>query len=155
MDKMDGKRILQGPLFEALSIIRLRPGMFLGGEEVRTLSAFIIGYETARSDLGQPGMSEEEEQLFAGFQSWLKQKFSEERTTLGWESIVEEQFLKAPTTSEYRRARSPADGSAVLFFRLFDDYLDGMNLSLEDGHEVLRRRPSGRTWGGVGDQRVG
>lgn len=109
-------------LLDLLSLIRGRPGMYLGSEEVRTLSTFLLGYRAARVDLGAPETTEEEEALFTAFTPWLKEKFADNRN-VSWETIIEDQFLRAPTTTEARRQRSPTDGSAKLFFALFEEYL--------------------------------
>jgi hypothetical protein len=50
---------------------KVRPGAFLGSEDVRVLCAYIRGYSCAREDLGFAPFGEGEETLLAGFDRWL------------------------------------------------------------------------------------
>src|SRR5262245_31109423 len=96
-------------LLQSLAIVRLAPGSFLGDEEVRTLCAFIHGYEAAREDMGLAGMSREDRALLDGFTAWLKVRFGE--TTMGWDWIVQERFRQGLGVGGVRGARSATDGS--------------------------------------------
>jgi hypothetical protein len=66
----------------------VRPGMYLGAEDVRTLDTFVAGYTQARSDLGLPEYGIGEERLLAEFHRWLERELGR-RSNLGWHSLIE------------------------------------------------------------------
>src|SRR6185369_9634647 len=87
-------------LLHVLAVVRLRPGSFLGDEEVRTLWAFLDGYEAARIDMGLTGMSREDRALLDGFTAWLKARFGE--NTMDWCWIVQERFRQGSSVAGVR-----------------------------------------------------
>src|SRR5262245_59790369 len=121
-------------LLQILAVVRLRPGSFLGDEEVRTLWAFVHGYEASREDMGLVGISREDRALLDGFTAWLNARFGE--STMGWDWIVQEQYREGPGVGGVRGARSATDGSIRLFFDLFEEFLSSINLRLPNGTQV-------------------
>jgi len=125
-------------LLHVLAVVRIRPGTFLGDEEVRTLRAFLEGYEGARIDMGLAGMSDEDQALLSDFTAWLKERFG--HSTMDWSWIVQERFREGGGLGGARGARSTTDGSTALFFQLLEEFLAARKLRLPDGAEVLRNR---------------
>lgn len=54
-------------LLPFLRRMSVRPGMYLGAEDVRSLHLFITAYTQARSDLGVPEFGEGEETVCKNF----------------------------------------------------------------------------------------
>jgi hypothetical protein len=138
-------------LLDLLSLIRVRPGAFLGSEEVRTLSAFLWGYRAARIDLGAPEFGGDENSLLQNFTTWLKVRYADDRD-VSWETLIEDAFLRTPTTIEFRRRTSPTDGSAKLFFKLFEEFLADVQLRYKDERDVWKLGVGGIFRLGVGER---
>jgi hypothetical protein len=115
-------------MLELLSLLHQHPAPCanLSGGDLKTLSAFLMGYRAARVDLGAPAASEEEEALLRGFTAWLKRRFRDDRG-VSWETIVEEQYQRIRSSRSGKHAQY-LKGSAGLFFDLFEQYLDSVRL---------------------------
>lgn len=101
-----------------LSLIRRRPGMYLGDENVRTLDCFIRGYVQARLDLGLRGFGPEEEFLLDEFGDWLRKRNNSEDQRL-WPTLVEK--------------ADPSRDNVKTFLRLFDEFLSDRGTPFGDG----------------------
>src|SRR5262245_39362460 len=108
-------------VLEFLALWRPRVGMFLGDEEIRTLSAFLLGYEMALADAHS--RAARDANVLQEFTAFLKAKFGD--SNMSWEWIVEQRFQQTPELwpSEYRRSRSLTDGSTRLLYVLLDEFL--------------------------------
>ncbi len=74
-------------LFEILSKIKARPGMYLGNPSVDNLFMFLAGYKTARRELSiEP--TEAELKFYGDFQPWLQEKFNI-RTNNSWAALIQ------------------------------------------------------------------
>jgi hypothetical protein len=105
-----------GGLFEILQKIRVRPGMYIGKPSVSDLFMFLVGYKTARRELGIE-LTEQEEEFCSEFQPWLQQKF-QVPTVRSWAQII-----LMNTTNE-------AEGFAS-FFQLLDEFLNRKKVSTQ------------------------
>ena len=132
-------------VIELLSILRRRPGTYLGDEEVRTLSTFLHGYLAGRLDAGDQIASSEA--LMEAFRLWLSTNGGE-APNLGWATIIEARFVAEhddpPVRSPHRGSRT--DGSARLFFALFGEFLASRGSAYLEAPEVGRRRGVGTCW---------
>jgi hypothetical protein len=73
-------------LFSILEKIKTKPGMYLGRTSVSDLFMFLVGYETARSELGID-LTVEEESFYSDFQPWLQKKLNI-TTNSSWAKII-------------------------------------------------------------------
>jgi len=74
-------------LFEMLNKIHKKPGMYIGRASATDLFMFIVGYRTAREELGfEP--TEKEMEFYGDFQSWLQKRY-EVSTSGSWARIIE------------------------------------------------------------------
>jgi hypothetical protein len=74
-------------LFEILEEIKARPEMYLGNPSIENLFMFLVGYKTARRELGiEP--TEEELKFYGEFQPWLQEKFKI-RTSYSWAALMQ------------------------------------------------------------------
>jgi len=86
----------------------VRPGAYLGSEDVRSLDLFLTAYSLARSDLGLPEYGPGEETLLVDFSAWLEKRLKK-TDTRGWWGLIER-----------------ADGSKTnvyTFIDFFDEFL--------------------------------
>ncbi|MBD2773484.1 hypothetical protein [Iningainema tapete] len=60
-------------LYELLSSIRKRPGMYLATASITRLDMLLRGYSLARREVGIPPIEQERE--FEGFQPWIEEKY--------------------------------------------------------------------------------
>lgn len=74
-------------LFEILDKIKARPGVYLGNPSVENLFIFLVGYKTARRELGIDP-TEEELKFYGDFQPWLQEKFNI-RTNNSWAALIQ------------------------------------------------------------------
>ncbi|MFQ4146085.1 hypothetical protein [Chlorogloeopsis sp. ULAP02] len=96
------------PLFEMLKKIQARPGLYIGRASVSDLFMFIIGYRTAREELGiEP--TETELDFYGEFQPWL-QKRLKMTTSNSWARMIE--FGCGNEKAAFER-----------FFELLDEFL--------------------------------
>ncbi|NEP20200.1 MAG: hypothetical protein F6J97_25505 [Leptolyngbya sp. SIO4C1] len=96
------------PLFEMLEKIKARPGMYIGKTSVSDLFMFIIGYRTAREELGiEPTATELD--FYGEFQPWLQQRL-DMRTSNAWAKMIE--FSCGDERDAFER-----------FFELLDEFL--------------------------------
>jgi hypothetical protein len=95
-------------LFEMLQKIHKKPGMYIGRASATDLFMFIVGYRTAREELGvEP--TEKEMEFYGDFQPWLQKRY-EVSTSGSWARIIE--FY---TNNEER--------SFHRFYELLDEFL--------------------------------
>lgn len=73
-------------MFEILEKIRTRPGMYIGRASVSDLFMFLVGYKTARRELGVE-LVEEERDFTEHFHNWVQQRFNV-RTNNSWAKII-------------------------------------------------------------------
>jgi hypothetical protein len=73
-------------MFEILAKIKTRPGMYIGSASVSDLFMFLVGYKTARRELGVE-LSEEEKDFAEHFHDWVQQRFNV-RTNNSWAKII-------------------------------------------------------------------
>ncbi len=95
-------------LLEILPKIQARPGMYLGKPSVSDLYMFIVGYKTARRELGiEP--NEGENYFYGEFQPWLQQRFNLQSVN-SWAKIIMLYSVDEREGFEY-------------FFKLLDEFL--------------------------------
>jgi len=95
-------------LYAILQKIQAKPGMYIGKPALNDLFMFLVGYKTARRELGI-APSQEEEEFQREFQPWLQKRF-EVRTVNSWATII--RFY----THDEREAFN-------YFFQLLDEFL--------------------------------
>ncbi|NJK48400.1 hypothetical protein HC931_09585 [Candidatus Gracilibacteria bacterium] len=95
-------------LLAILQKIEAKPGLYLGRASISDLFMFIIGYRTAREELGIE-TTEAELDFYGEFQPWL-QKRLKITTSNSWAKIIE---LGCSSEKE----------AFERFFRLFDEFL--------------------------------
>lgn len=88
--------------------MRVRPGMYLGSEEVRALDLYLTAYAQARLDLGLPEHGPGEERLLPCFQQWLEKRLKT-TDTRGWWGLIEQ--------------ADPTGTNVRTFLALFDEFL--------------------------------
>ncbi len=73
-------------LYETLQQIKETPGMYLGRPSVSDLFMFLVGYEFARTEMGEE-LDEEEELFYDSFQPWLQQRLGVKSVT-SWAKLI-------------------------------------------------------------------
>ncbi|MCL1475731.1 hypothetical protein [Argonema antarcticum] len=73
-------------IYEALSKIKSRPGMYIGKPYISILRHFLVGYQFARSELGIE-LTEEEADFYEHFHDWVQRRFNV-RTNNSWANII-------------------------------------------------------------------
>lgn len=91
---------------DLLKDIKEQPYMFLPTVSIRSLKAYLWGYEMAQKHYGIPPTIEQKE--FNDFLKWVREKF-EVKSTQGWDKIIE-------FHSQDERA------ALDLFFKLYDEW---------------------------------
>jgi hypothetical protein len=124
-------------LLELLAIVRQRPGMFLGNEEVSTLDTFLHGTIVGRAQCG--GDVQPAHDLLADFSLWLNAR-SPHTPTSTWTSWIISGYVQPETISLHRRSSSTTDGSVVWFFELFDQFLATRGLAFPKVTAELQSR---------------
>lgn len=95
-------------LYKLLEGIKSRPGMYLGTSSITKLDMTLRGYDLARREVGiLPG---EEEKEFAGFESWIQEKY-EIKSGQSWAKIILFYSVDEPE-------------ALTRFFELFEEYLN-------------------------------
>ena len=75
-----------GGLYEVLSKIQSRPGMYIGKPSITVLRHFLVGYEFARSELGIES-TDEEIDFYDHFHPWIERRFGV-KTANSWANII-------------------------------------------------------------------
>lgn len=95
---------------DSLSIIKkikIKPGMYIGTPTISNLFMFLVGYKTARRELGiKP--SKQEVYFYRNFQPWLQKRFGIE-TVNSWAKIISFYSMDEKKAFDY-------------FFDLFDEF---------------------------------
>jgi hypothetical protein len=73
-------------LYEILTKIQAKPGMYIGRPSVSDLFMFLVGYEFSRSELGIEN-TQEEEDFYGEFQPWLQKKLGI-TTVSSWAKMI-------------------------------------------------------------------
>ena len=73
-------------LFEILSKIKTKPGMYIGRASVSDLFHFIVGFKTALRELGVEATVEEMD-FYREFQPWVQKKYHAS-TSNSWAKII-------------------------------------------------------------------
>lgn len=110
-----------------LSVVRTRPGMYLGDERVRTLDTYLRGYVQAREDLGVPAYGHDESNLMQDFEEWLSKRLKS-NAVCPWSARVEEE--------------DNSDRNVYTFFRLFEEFLAERGRSLLEFKAARSRWPA-------------
>jgi hypothetical protein len=77
---------VQGGLFEILDKIKARPGLYIGRPSVSDLFMFLVGYKTARRELGiEP--TQEELKFYQEFHQFVEKKYNL-HTSNAWAKII-------------------------------------------------------------------
>lgn len=92
--------------YKLLNSIKQNPALFLNQPSVMDLQAFLLGFQTAKTAYNLPPDSEEQD--FADFQQWVRQRYGVQ-TTQSWARIID--FFAVDE-----------GGSLNLFFKLLDEY---------------------------------
>lgn len=93
-------------LYDLLTRIKQRPGMYLGKVSLTRLKMLLMGYSMSRGELGL--QLTEEEKRFAKFQQWIQIKY-QVNSSEGWENII---------LSQVKDEKLAFD----LFFELFEQF---------------------------------
>jgi len=77
---------VKGGLFEILSKIKARPGLYIGRPSLSDLFMFLVGYKTARRELGiEP--TAEEIRFYQEFHQFVENKYNL-HTSNAWAKII-------------------------------------------------------------------
>lgn len=119
-------------LFEILQKVEARPGMYIGRPSLSDLFMFLVGYKTARRELGiEP--TEQEVEFYQEFQSWIQTKFKVQ-TVNSWAKIILLYSVDEKEAFSY-------------FFKLLDEFLkrekslavDGVNSMPDEVNHSLKK----------------
>jgi hypothetical protein len=102
----NGNQNTQEYLYDLLSRIKQRPGMYLGKVSLTRLKMLLMGYSMSRGELGLQ-LTQQEKQ-FAKFQQWIQTKY-QVNSSQGWETII---------LSQVEDEKLAFD----LFFELFEEF---------------------------------
>jgi hypothetical protein len=102
----NGNKNNQEYLYDLLSRIKQRPGMYLGKVSLTRLKMLLMGYSMSRGELGLK-LTQQEKQ-FAQFQQWIQKKY-QVNFSQGWETII---------LSQVEDEKLAFD----LFFELFEEF---------------------------------
>lgn len=102
----NGNKNDQEYLYDLLTRIKKRPGMYLGKVSLTRLKILLMGYSMSRGELGLQ-LTQEEKQ-FAQFQQWIQRKY-QINSSQGWETII---------LSQVEDEKLAFD----LFFELFEEF---------------------------------
>lgn len=95
-------------LLEILQKIQARPGMYIGRPSISDLFMFLVGYKTARRELGiEP--NEQGIKFFREFQPWIQERFKVQSVN-SWAKII---LLYSVDEKE----------AFTYFFKLLDEFL--------------------------------
>ena len=108
-------------LLAFLKRVRTRPGMFLGDENVKTLSTFLQAYGQARIDLGVPEFATAEASLLDEFETWLAARLHDTRD-VAWPTLV--------------ATEDPGERNVQTFFLRFEEFLQERGDSLTQPGDV-------------------
>ena len=98
---------VKGGLFEILNKIKTRPGLYIGRPSVSDLFMFLVGYKTARRELGiKP--TEEEVRFYQDFHQFVEKKYHL-HTSNAWAKII---MLYCPDEKQ----------GFELFFQLLEEF---------------------------------
>lgn len=113
-----------------LRTMSVRPGAYIGSENIAALELFITAYTLARTDLGVPEFGSGEETLLVDFQLWLQERLRL-HDTRGWPGLIEK--------------ADPSPRNVHTFLRLFDQFLreaagvpDGLAVTGTEATEASR-----------------
>lgn len=95
-------------LLKILQKIQAKPGMYIGRPSISDLFMFLVGYKTARRELGiEP--NEQELKFFREFQPWIQERFKVQSVN-SWAKII---LLYSVDEKE----------AFTYFFKLLDEFL--------------------------------
>jgi hypothetical protein len=77
---------MSGGIYEIIEKIRVRPGMYIGRSSVSVLFDFLVGYKTARRELGIK-LTEEEADFCEHFHEFVEQRYNL-HTSNSWAKII-------------------------------------------------------------------
>ena len=77
---------VKGGLFEILAKIKARPGLYIGRPSVSDLFMFLVGYKTARRELGIE-LTAEEMKFYQEFHQFVEKKYNL-HTSNAWAKII-------------------------------------------------------------------
>ena len=100
-----------------LKRIRERPGVFLGGASVERLHMFMLGYEICLYE--EKYQSDEGFSMMSGFREFMRKKYRVQMSKT-WADIIS--FYSGDDKEAFD-----------LFYKLFDEYLEGTGYSWDDG----------------------
>lgn len=109
-------------IFRCLARVRVRPGMYLGDETVRTLGAYLAGYQHA---LINEGLYEDSFAKFpdrtpdvlSAFARWLLVEANDTRT-ISWSALIE--------------SEDPSSRNIYSFYRRFEQFLETRGQNLDE-----------------------
>jgi hypothetical protein len=113
-------------MFEILEKIRTRPGMYIGRASVSDLFMFLVGYKTARRELGIE-LTESEKDFAEDFHDWVQQRFNI-RTNNSWAKII------------LLFTRDEKDGFDC-FYKLLDEFKNRDQSLDENGKKAIQSYP--------------
>jgi len=109
-------------LLPFLKRVSVRPGMFLGDENVKSLASFIHGYTQARIDLGLPGFGSPDSSILDEFEKWLAMKLNDTRD-VAWQTLI--------------MTEDPTEKNVQTFFSRFEEFLRELGDSLSREERLL------------------
>ena len=117
-------------LFTILEKIKAKPGMYIGRSSVSDLFMFLVGYKTARKELGIE-LTEEEADFYENFHGFVEKRYKL-HTSNSWGKII------------MLYCHSEKDGFEN-FFKLLDEF-KGRDQSLEtDGFDEMTSKNNTQT----------
>ncbi|MFM7440026.1 MAG: hypothetical protein ACKO2V_15765, partial [Snowella sp.] len=80
------KTEIKGGLFEILAKIKAKPGLYLGSSSLSDLFIFLVGYKTARKELGIES-TPAENKFYQEFHQFIETKYNL-KTANSWAKII-------------------------------------------------------------------
>ncbi|MFC7429603.1 hypothetical protein [Nocardia tengchongensis] len=99
---------------EFIALFARRSGMYVGRPDVRGVTSFLTGYDTAAHRYGRP--------ILDGFREWLITNYIGQHSSFGWPSLIESIALPE---RDFAAALTPEQEARVLeiLFDLLDKFM--------------------------------
>jgi hypothetical protein len=107
-------------IFELLSKIEQKPGLYIGNASLTALRQFLVGYKFARQEMGLLPIDEELD-FYQNFQPWLQIRFHVQ-TVNSWDKIILFKYIDEKTAfssffqllAEFRQRDKSQDTDPIL-----------------------------------------
>jgi hypothetical protein len=117
-------------LLAYLAVVRPRPGMYIGNEDVRTLAMYVRGYCDGRLSVGFPAFPPDEASILHDFERWMRNRL-QGGNNFDWPMLV--------------GLVDDSSRNLQTFYALFDEFLQSAGIAWPRAeHAELRKRWFGK-----------